>query len=58
MLIWKKNCNFFQSQQVVGENVQVLKDLKITMGNYVLHFEFHARDMDNMDIFLGYPWMK
>ena len=23
-----------------------------------MHFDFHARDTDNMDIFLGYPWRK
>ena len=41
-----------------GEHIQVFKNLKITMGNYVLHSNFQARDMDNMDIVLGYPWMK
>ena len=33
-------------------------DLKITMEDYVLHFDFHAINMDNVDIVLGYPWMK
>ena len=28
------------------------------MDKYALHFDFHVRDMDNMDIVLGYPWMK
>ena len=46
------------STHLDGENVQVFKNLKITLGNYVLHSDFHARDMDNMDIVLGYPWMK
>ena len=41
-----------------GEPAQVFKDLKITLGNYVLHSDFQARDLDNMDIVLGYPWMK
>ena len=27
------------------------------MGNYVLHYDFQAQDMDNVDIVLGYPWM-
>ena len=46
------------STHIDGEDVQVFKDLKITMGNYVLHSDFQARDMDNMAIVLGYPWMK
>lgn len=28
------------------------------MGYYVLHSDFQAQDMDNMDIALGYPWMR
>jgi hypothetical protein len=27
------------------------------MDKYVLHPDFHATDMDDMDIILGYPWM-
>jgi hypothetical protein len=27
------------------------------MEKYVLHFDFHAIDMANVDIVLGYPWM-
>jgi hypothetical protein len=46
-----------QSTQVEGENVQIFKDLKITMDKYVLHSYFHAIDMDDVDIVLGYPWM-
>jgi hypothetical protein len=46
-----------QSTQVEGENVQIFKDLKITMDKYVLHSYFHAIDMDDVDIILGYPWM-
>ena len=45
------------STHIDGKHVQVFKDLKITMGNYVLHFDFQALDLDNMDIVLGYPWM-
>ena len=46
------------STQVDGEHVQVFKDLKITMDKYALHSDFHAIDMDNVDIVLGYPWMQ
>lgn len=45
------------STQVDGKHVQVFKDLKITIENYVLHSDFQARDLDKMDIVLGYPWM-
>jgi hypothetical protein len=27
------------------------------MDKYVLHFDFHAIEMDDVDIILGYPWM-
>jgi len=27
------------------------------MDTYVLHSIFYARDMDDVDIFWGYPWM-
>jgi hypothetical protein len=47
-----------QSTQVEGENVQIFKDLKITMDKYVLHSNFYAMDMDEVDIVLGYPWME
>jgi len=43
---------------VEGENVQIFKDLKITMDKYVLHSYFHAIDMVDVDIVLGYPCMK
>jgi hypothetical protein len=43
--------------QVVDKHVQIFKDLKITMDKYVLHSYFHAIDMDDVDIVLGYPWM-
>jgi hypothetical protein len=46
-----------QRTQVEGENVQIFKDLKITMDKYVLHPDFYAMDMDEVDIFLGYPWI-
>jgi hypothetical protein len=46
-----------QNTQVEGENVQFFKDLKITMDKYVLHSNFSAIDMDDVDIVLGYIWM-
>ena len=46
-----------QSTQVDGENVQLFKDLKLTMDKYVLHSYFYALDMKDMDIILGYPWI-
>jgi hypothetical protein len=47
-----------QSTQVEGENVQIFKDLKITMDKYVLHSDFCAIDMNDVDVILGYPWME
>jgi hypothetical protein len=47
-----------QSKDVEGENVQIFKDLKITMDKYVLHSYFYAMDMDEVDIVLGYPWIE
>jgi hypothetical protein len=47
-----------QSTNVEGENVQIFKDLKITMDKYVLHSDFYAMDMDEVDIVLGYPWIE
>jgi hypothetical protein len=47
-----------QSTQVEGDNVQVFKDLKLTMEKYVLHFDFQAIDMNDVDVILGYPWME
>jgi hypothetical protein len=44
--------------QVEGENVQIFKYLKITMDKYVLHYDFHAINMVDEDIVLGYPWME
>ena len=38
--------------------MEIFKYLKVSMGNYVLHSYFHSKDMENVDIFLGYPWMK
>lgn len=44
--------------QVDDENVQMYKDLKISMDKYVLHSDFYASDMDNINVVLGYPWME
>jgi hypothetical protein len=44
--------------QVDNEDVQVYKDLKISMDKYVLHSDFYASDMANVDVVLGYPWME
>ena len=38
--------------------MEICKDLNIFVGNYVLHSNLHARDMDNVDLVLGYPWIK
>jgi hypothetical protein len=46
-----------QSTQVEGKNIQIFKYLKITMDKYVLHSNFYAIDMGDVDIVLGYPWM-
>jgi hypothetical protein len=46
-----------QSTWVEGENIQVFKDWKLTMHKYALHFDFHARNMNDVDVILGYPWM-
>ena len=37
--------------QDVDKHVQFFKDLKITMDKYVLHSDFHAIDMDDLDFF-------
>ena len=44
--------------QVEDEDIQVYKDLKISMDKYVLHGDFYTSEMDNMDVVLGYPWME
>ena len=43
-----------QGIEVKAENVQVFKELKVTMDKYVLHSNFYAVDKD---VVLGYPWM-
>jgi len=44
--------------QIDHEDVQVYKDLKISMDKYVLHGDFYASEMNNMEVVLGYPWME
>jgi hypothetical protein len=46
------------STQVEGENVKNFKYLKLSMHKYVLHSDFYAMHMDEVDIFLGYPWIE
>jgi len=41
--------------QVNNEEVQVYKDLKISMDKYVLHSDFYSSDMANVDVVLGHP---
>jgi len=47
-----------ENTQADDKDVQVYKDLKISMDKYVLHGDFYTLDMDNMDVVLGYPWME
>jgi hypothetical protein len=44
--------------QVEGENVKIFKDLKLSIDKYVLHSDFYAMDMVEVDIVLGYPWIE
>ena len=46
-----------QSTHVNGENVQIFKDLNVSMDKYVLHSFFYVLDIDDVGIVLGYPWM-
>jgi hypothetical protein len=50
--------NNIQGTKVEGENVQIFKYFKITMDKYVLHSDFYAMDMDEVDIVLGYAWIE
>jgi hypothetical protein len=40
-----------------GKTIQIFEYSKLTMDKYVLHFDFHSIDMNNVDVILGYPWM-
>ena len=40
-----------------GENVQIYKNMKVTMDKYIFCSYFYALDMDEVDVILGYPWM-
>ena len=44
--------------QVNNEEVQVYKDLKISMDKYVLHSNFYSSDTANVDVVFGYPQME
>ena len=39
------------------ENVQVVKNINITIDKYVLHSSFYVVNINDVDIVLGYPWM-
>ena len=39
-----------ENTHVDNEDVQFYKGLKIYMDKYVLHFDFYASDMDNVDV--------
>jgi hypothetical protein len=56
--ILQVSINNIQRTEVEGENFQIVKDLKITMDKYVLHLDLYALDMDEVDIFLRYPWIE
>lgn len=47
-----------ENTQVDDKDVQVYKDLKISMDTYVLDGDFYTSEMDNMDVVFGYPWME
>jgi len=47
-----------ENTHVDNENVQVYKDLKLSMDKYVLHYDFYTSTMDNIDVVLGYPLME
>jgi len=40
------------------KDVQIYKDLKLSMDKYVFHGDFYASEIDNIDVVLGYPWME
>ena len=58
------NVNLAKKLQVLAKHientrdVQVYKDLKLSMDKYVLHDDFYTSNMDNMDVVLGYPRME
>ena len=62
MLIWQKKlqvpAKHIENTHVDNENVQVYKDLKLSMDKYVLHYDFYTSTMDNIDVVLGYPLME
>jgi hypothetical protein len=52
--VTKKN---IQIKWVDDQSVQFFKDLKFTMDKCVLHSNFSAIDMIDLDVVLGYPWI-
>jgi hypothetical protein len=44
-----------QRIEVEGNTILVFKSLKLTMDKYVLHSNFCAIDMNDVDVILGYP---
>jgi len=46
------------AKQIDDKDVQIYKDLKLSMDKYVFHGDFYASEMDNIDVVLGYPWME
>jgi len=52
------SANHIAKSLVDNEDVQIYKDLKLSMDKYVLHCDFYTSYMDNMDVVLGYPWME
>jgi hypothetical protein len=47
-----------QITRVEGKNIQIFKDLKVSMDKYLLHSYFYVMYMDEVDIVLGYPWIE
>ena len=56
MLIWQKKLQVpskhIEKAHIDNEDVQVYKDLKMVIDNYVFHSDFYASDMDNADVVL------
>jgi hypothetical protein len=61
MFSWLIDCKLLQRiskvKRVDDQSVQFFKDLKFTMDKYVLHSNFCAIDMNDVDVVLGYPWI-
>ena len=44
--------------QIYDKDVQIYKNLKLSMDKYVFHGDFYASNMNNTDVVLGFPWME